>query len=124
MPQLQEQATSGYGQMSSLWKLTRNPYFWNAIVLIAIGLLFLDANICEPEKQISPKAYIRGVRMYQKISHYALGGYVHCRFQPTCSNYSIEAVKKYGLMKGMTLTAKRLYSCRPSVPLNTVSPVP
>lgn len=104
--------------------MIRNPYFWNAIVLIAIGLLFLDASIREPEKQISAKAYIGGVRLYQKISPYTLRDYVQCRFLPTCSNYSIEAVKKYGLMKGMALTAKRLYSCRPSVPLNTVSPVP
>ena len=104
--------------------MIRNPYFWNVVVLIAIGLLFLEANIREPEKQISARAYIRGVRLYQKVSHYTLGDYVQCRFKPTCSNYSIEAVKKYGLMKGVVLTAKRLYSCRPSVPLDTVSPVP
>ncbi|MDE1191813.1 MAG: membrane protein insertion efficiency factor YidD [Arachidicoccus sp.] len=36
-----------------------------------------------------------------------------CRFTPTCSQYGIEAFKKYGLLKGFWLTAKRIIRCRP-----------
>jgi len=36
-----------------------------------------------------------------------------CRFQPTCSHYSIEALKKYGLFKGGWLAIKRISSCHP-----------
>jgi len=36
-----------------------------------------------------------------------------CRFTPTCSGYSIEALKKYGLIKGLWLTIKRLLRCHP-----------
>jgi putative membrane protein insertion efficiency factor len=36
-----------------------------------------------------------------------------CRFTPTCSQYGIEALKKYGLFKGGWLTIKRLSRCRP-----------
>jgi len=36
-----------------------------------------------------------------------------CRFTPTCSAYSIEALKKYGFVKGLWLTIKRLLRCHP-----------
>ncbi|WP_136479923.1 membrane protein insertion efficiency factor YidD [Cognatitamlana onchidii] len=36
-----------------------------------------------------------------------------CRFQPTCSHYSKEALKKHGLLKGGWLTIKRIFSCHP-----------
>ncbi len=36
-----------------------------------------------------------------------------CRYTPTCSQYGIEALKKYGLFKGSYLTFKRVMRCRP-----------
>lgn len=36
-----------------------------------------------------------------------------CRFTPTCSQYALEAVKKYGPFKGGWLTVKRLSRCHP-----------
>lgn len=36
-----------------------------------------------------------------------------CRFTPTCSEYTIEALKKYGLRKGLTLGIKRVSKCHP-----------
>lgn len=36
-----------------------------------------------------------------------------CRFQPTCSQYSKEALKKHGLLKGGKLAIKRILSCHP-----------
>ena len=36
-----------------------------------------------------------------------------CRFIPTCSNYAIIAIKKYGVVKGGFLTIKRLLKCNP-----------
>lgn len=36
-----------------------------------------------------------------------------CRYIPTCSNYGIEAIKKYGAIKGGWLTLKRILSCNP-----------
>ncbi len=36
-----------------------------------------------------------------------------CRFIPTCSNYALEAVEKYGALKGSFLTIKRLLKCHP-----------
>mgnify|MGYP001250863454 FL=1 len=36
-----------------------------------------------------------------------------CRYLPTCSEYSIEALKEYGLAKGTLLSLKRILSCHP-----------
>lgn len=36
-----------------------------------------------------------------------------CRFTPSCSQYGIEAIKKYGLLKGGLLAIKRIGRCRP-----------
>lgn len=36
-----------------------------------------------------------------------------CRFIPTCSDYTLEAVKKYGFFKGLWLGLKRIIRCRP-----------
>tara|TARA_B110000495_G_C23028755_1_gene611977 strand:- start:1027 stop:1218 length:192 start_codon:yes stop_codon:yes gene_type:complete len=37
----------------------------------------------------------------------------NCRYNPTCSHYSIEALQKYGLIKGFILSIKRIGSCHP-----------
>lgn len=39
-----------------------------------------------------------------------------CRFYPTCSQYSIQAFKKYGFLKGLWLTIKRIGKCHPFHP--------
>ena len=36
-----------------------------------------------------------------------------CRYFPSCSEYSIEALKTYGLLKGLYLSLKRIFSCHP-----------
>jgi putative membrane protein insertion efficiency factor len=36
-----------------------------------------------------------------------------CRYLPTCSEYSIEALKTYGLFKGSLMSLKRILSCHP-----------
>ncbi len=36
-----------------------------------------------------------------------------CRFTPTCSQYALEALRKYGIFKGVWLTVKRISKCHP-----------
>lgn len=36
-----------------------------------------------------------------------------CRFYPTCSRYAIEAIEKYGVIKGSFLSIKRILRCNP-----------
>ncbi len=57
------------------------------------------------------KLLIYLVRFYQKFISPLKGP--TCRFYPTCSQYSIEAIKKYGALKGIYLTMRRLLKCHP-----------
>jgi len=52
------------------------------------------------------------IRFYQYVLSPWLG-VNKCRFIPTCSHYSIEAIQKYGPVKGIYLGMKRLSKCRP-----------
>ena len=38
---------------------------------------------------------------------------VNCRFQPTCSEYAIEAIREHGAVKGSWLAAQRIGRCHP-----------
>ncbi|MEJ7736239.1 MAG: membrane protein insertion efficiency factor YidD [Chitinophagaceae bacterium] len=61
--------------------------------------------------QILSIPFIALIRVYQYIISPWLGP--KCRYTPTCSHYSIEALKKYGLIKGSWLTVKRIARCHP-----------
>ncbi len=47
-----------------------------------------------------------------------------CRFIPTCSQYGIEAIEKYGALKGGYLTLRRILRCHPFYKGNLIDPVP
>lgn len=55
------------------------------------------------------KIYI--IRLYQYFLSPLIGS--RCRFLPSCSEYFIEALKSYGLVKGSYLGYKRVLSCHP-----------
>ena len=50
------------------------------------------------------------IKIYQLIP---LRSHSMCRFTPTCSQYMIEAIKKYGSIKGIYLGIKRILRCHP-----------
>jgi len=51
------------------------------------------------------------IKIYQYTISPLLGA--SCRYQPSCSQYGIEALKKHGFFKGGYLTVKRILSCHP-----------
>ncbi|HEV8285426.1 MAG TPA: membrane protein insertion efficiency factor YidD [Chitinophagaceae bacterium] len=61
--------------------------------------------------QILSLPFIALIKIYQLVISPWLGP--KCRFTPTCSRYAIEALKKYGLFKGLWLTIKRISRCHP-----------
>jgi hypothetical protein len=54
---------------------------------------------------------IGGIRVYQYIISPWLGP--ACRYQPSCSQFAIEAVERHGVMRGGWLAARRLGRCQP-----------
>ena len=61
--------------------------------------------------QLPAKFLILLIRIYQVTLSAFIGN--SCRYTPTCSNYGIEAIQKYGVVKGGWLTFKRILSCNP-----------
>jgi putative membrane protein insertion efficiency factor len=57
------------------------------------------------------KVFIYLIRLYQKVLSPILGA--QCRYTPTCSQYAVEALQKYGALKGSWLAFKRILSCNP-----------
>jgi len=51
------------------------------------------------------------IKLYQILISPLIGP--NCRYHPTCSQYSIEAINKYGPFKGTWLAIKRISSCHP-----------
>ena len=57
------------------------------------------------------KIMILLIRGYQIFLSPLLGS--NCRFIPTCSQYAIEAIRKYGALKGGWMSIKRICKCHP-----------
>lgn len=61
------------------------------------------------------------IKLYQKHISIFLGK--NCRFYPTCSAYTYEAIEKFGIIKGIFLGIKRIIKCHPFHP-GGYDPVP
>ena len=77
------------------------------------------------DRQLSVPAYeAMIVSPYRWLVRPVIATFVRCRYVPTCSDYSVEAVRAYGFPIGFWMTTKRLFRCIPRVPLGTNDPVP
>jgi putative membrane protein insertion efficiency factor len=54
------------------------------------------------------KIYKKGVSPF--LGHYIYGG---CKFSPTCSEYALESISRYGVLRGSKLFINRLLRCNP-----------
>ncbi len=62
-------------------------------------------------KQTSRRIFIKLVKGYQYLISPILGN--NCRYYPTCSAYMIEAIERFGIIKGTWMGLKRLSRCHP-----------
>jgi len=63
-------------------------------------------------KKIMAFPFVVLIKFYQYVLSPYLGG-SKCRYTPSCSQYTMDAIKKYGPIKGIFLGAKRLGRCHP-----------
>lgn len=103
------------------WLLRPEP--WLAAILLAAGLFATDATRA-PQDQVSVRVFTAGVAEYHRYIQPFSGRFIRCRYQPTCSLYTVEAVRKYGIAKGGWMGMRRIASCQKSVPLGTKDTVP
>lgn len=64
-----------------------------------------------PRRRWATRPFIGLVRVYQYAVSPWLGG--NCRFEPTCSQYTIEALERYGVLRGGWLAIRRIGRCHP-----------
>jgi len=95
-------------------------------LVLLLGLLLLAGidSFRQPNRQVTARIYVAVVHGYQHYGRNLLTGLIACRYNPTCSVYSIQAVEKYGIRWGLVLSVRRLVSCRSSVAFGTFDPVP
>jgi putative membrane protein insertion efficiency factor len=64
-----------------------------------------------PRVGLARRAAMSGIRFYQR----AISPYLppSCRYTPTCSEYTREAIERYGLLHGSWLGLKRILRCHP-----------
>lgn len=60
------------------------------------------------------KILVKLIEWYQKnISLWLESKHIRCKFYPTCSEYTKQAIEKYGALKGCFLGTKRILKCNP-----------
>lgn len=64
-----------------------------------------------PRVRLAARPLIVLIRLYQVTLGMVLGG--QCRFIPSCSEYSIEALQQHGVLYGSWLTMRRILRCHP-----------
>jgi putative membrane protein insertion efficiency factor len=94
------------------------------LLFAAIALAVAADSVRPPQNQITAKTYLLAVDGYQRYLHPVTHRFIRCRYTPTCSHYSQEAVRRFGIRRGLLLTVKRLASCNGRVPMGTSDPVP
>lgn len=78
-----------------------------------------------PRQQWSVQLYdLAVIKSYRTLVHPITSKVSRCRFQPTCSRYSQEAMHAHGFPEGLVLTFWRLLRCGPWVHPGTRDPVP
>ena len=82
-----------------------------------------DKSVCATRgRGVGVTAALFALRFYKAYLSLLFAG--NCRFQPTCSQYSYEAIERFGVARGAWLTLKRLARCQPLSRKFGYDPVP
>ena len=55
--------------------------------------------------------FVAPIRIYQRAISPAFGA--RCRYYPSCSEYAVQAIRSYGILRGLVIAAWRLLRCNP-----------
>jgi uncharacterized protein len=79
-------------------------------------------NSTQKKHSVGVRAALFVLTLYKIYLSGLLAG--HCRFEPTCSRYTYEAIERFGVARGVWLGTKRLLRCHPLSRRFGYDPVP
>jgi putative membrane protein insertion efficiency factor len=62
-------------------------------------------------KRIGREIAVAPLILYQRVISPALGP--RCRYEPSCSRYAVQAIREFGILRGLVLAGWRLLRCNP-----------
>jgi putative membrane protein insertion efficiency factor len=85
------------------------------VLLAALAGLAIGDAVKPPPEQWGARLAIGSIDAYRATLSRVLErtGLIRCRYNPSCSAYGREAIRRYGLAKGGTLAAARILRCNP-----------
>ena len=104
-------------------RLPKRPRRRWIVLLVLLIAIACDVSR-QPADQLTGRIYVALVRGYQYALSPRLQRFVQCRYEPSCSEYSIRAVRRHGMLKGGWQSVGRICRCRANVPPGTEDPVP
>jgi putative membrane protein insertion efficiency factor len=82
----------------------------------------MSRDLRAPPLSLAQRLVLAPITLYQRYLS-PLKPFPSCRFSPTCSRYTAEAVREHGVLRGLLLGARRLLKCHPFHP-GGFDPVP
>ena len=64
-----------------------------------------------PLRRVSRGLVLAPIVLYQRLISPAIPR--RCKYEPTCSRYAVEAIREYGILRGLVLAGWRLLRCNP-----------
>lgn len=90
--------------------------------VLSVGALAAHDSWVPVRRQFVTRGAICAIEWYRHHVSPHLRGRVYCRFDPSCSAYGLDSVKKYGGMRGGWRAVKRIARCNPATPRGTLDP--
>jgi putative membrane protein insertion efficiency factor len=95
---------------------------WPYVALAIVLLIALDVTQ-PPEKQLSARALIGGIRLHRSaVSPWMPLIGASCRFEPSCSHYAEVSIRQHGALIGSGKALARLARCGPWTPAGSLDP--
>ncbi len=98
---------------------------WPWGVAVVLLLLLAEAWWVPARQQPTARLLLGAIDLYQAVlsPRFAAAG-VRCRFTPSCSHYGEAVIRRFGTLRGVGLTARRLLRCGPWTAAGTLDPPP
>ncbi|HVT04741.1 MAG TPA: membrane protein insertion efficiency factor YidD [Thermoanaerobaculia bacterium] len=90
------------------------------LAFFAVFIIVAHDGVVAPSEQFLTRPALSVIQGYRAHVSPHLRGVIRCRFKPSCSQYGLESVQKYGALRGGARALWRVVRCNPLTPQGTV----